>query len=75
MEIFNWLIGNKIKTYLHLGVLVVIGGYIAFHLVNYKNSIRDAKCFKTERDRVIQQYGTKGNIQSLDEDRPNNGPR
>ena len=53
MKIFNWLIGNKIKTYLSLGVLVVIGGYIAYHLVNYKNAIRDAERFKIERDKVI----------------------
>ena len=53
MKIFNWLIGNKIKTYLSLGIVVVIGGYIAYHLVNYKNAIRDTERFKTERDKVI----------------------
>lgn len=52
MKIFNWLIGNKIKTYLSLGIIVVIGGYIACHLVNYKNAIRDAERFKTERDKA-----------------------
>jgi len=53
MKLFNWLIGNKIKTYLSLGIVVAIGGYIAYHLVNYKNAIRDAERFKTERDKVI----------------------
>jgi len=53
MKLFNWLIGNKIKTYLSLGIVVAIGGYIAYHLVNYKNAIRDAERFKTEIDKVI----------------------
>jgi len=53
MKILNWLIGNKIKTYLSLGIVVAIGGYIAYHLVNYKNAIRDAERFKIERDKVI----------------------
>jgi len=52
-KIFNWLIGNKIKTYLSLGILVVIGGYISYHVINYKNAIRDAERFKIERDKVI----------------------
>lgn len=53
MKIFNWLIGNKIKTYLSLGVLVVIGGFISYHVINYKTAIRDAERFKIERDKVI----------------------
>lgn len=52
-KIFNWLIGNKIKTYLYLGILVVIGGYISYHVINYKTAIRDAGRFKIERDKVI----------------------
>lgn len=53
MKIFNWLIGNKIKTYLSLGVLVVVGGFISYHVINYKTAIRDAERFKIERDKVI----------------------
>lgn len=53
MKIFNWLIGNKIKTYVSLGILVVIGVYISYHVINHKNAIRDAERFKIERDKVI----------------------
>lgn len=53
MKIFNWLIGNKIKTYLSLGVLVVVGGFISYYVINYKTAIRDAERFKIERDKVI----------------------
>jgi len=53
MKIFNWLIGNKIKTYLSLGILIVIGGFISYHVINYKTAIRDAERFKIERDKVI----------------------
>jgi hypothetical protein len=53
MKILNWLIGNKIKNYLSLGVLVVIGGFISYHVINYKTAIRDAERFKIERDKVI----------------------
>lgn len=53
MKLFNWLIGNKIKTYLSLGILIVIGGLIAYHIVNYRHALQDAERFKIERDKVI----------------------
>lgn len=53
MKLLSWIIGSKIKTYLSLGVLVVIGGFISYHVINYKTAIRDAERFKIERDKVI----------------------
>jgi len=52
-KIFNWLIGNKIRGYVSLAILLAIGIFIWDIIDSYKDAIRDAERFKTERDKVI----------------------
>ncbi len=53
MKIFNWLIGNKIKGYISLAILLAIGIFIWDVINKYKTAINDAERFKIERDKVI----------------------